>query len=331
MAVHTPVLLEETLQYLAPRQSGELMVDATLGEGGHSDAFLSRFPSLRIIGIDADKSVLARAEERLAKYGGRVSFFSGWSDDFFAGWAGGGFSAEKKRPDTVLFDLGISMFHYEQSGRGFSFRKDEYLDMRIDPSRGKSAAELIASLSEKDLADLLYTNGGERYSRSIARSIAGAKKKGRVATTAALAELVKASVPPKYRRGPLHPATKTFQALRIAVNGEMERLPGLLETAFTVLEAGGRMGVISFHSGEDRVVKHFFRERAVSSRTLSAGYRRSPAEGSPSNTPICRKGGKVRILTPKAVSPGRDELRNNPPSRSAKLRAVEKVCEDNEK
>jgi 16S rRNA (cytosine1402-N4)-methyltransferase len=318
---HIPVLLEEALQYLAPRGDGELMVDATLGEGGHSDAFLSRFPSLRVIGIDADRDIQARAAARLAKYGERISCYPGWSEDFFSEWIAGGFSNEKKRPNTVLFDLGISMFHYEESGRGFSFRKDEYLDMRIDPSRGRSAAELIASLSEKDFADLLYINGGERYSRRIAHSVAEAKRKGAVSTTAALAELVKASVPPKYRHGPPHPATKTFQALRIAVNGELEQLPGLLEQAFTVLENGGRMGVISFHSGEDRVVKHFFREKSASVPGKSAG------EGSLSNAPICRKGSAAKILTRKAVAPGKEELRNNPPSRSAKLRVAEKVYE----
>ncbi|MDR1930707.1 MAG: 16S rRNA (cytosine(1402)-N(4))-methyltransferase RsmH [Treponema sp.] len=313
-AVHVPVLLNETLQYLEAPPEGGLMVDATLGEGGHSEAFLSRFPSLRIIGIDADKEILARASRRLAKYGGRISFYSGWSGDFFAGWISRGFSEGESRPDTVLFDLGISMFHYEESGRGFSFRKDQYLDMRIDPSRGRSAAELIASLSEGDLADLLYRNGGERFSRSIARSVADAKRRGTVSTTGALAELIKASVPAKYRYGALHPATRTFQALRIAVNGELEQLPGTLEKALAVLKVGGRMGVISFHSGEDRLVKGFFKGR-------SAG------ESSPSNTPIGRSGGMVKILTRKALCSGKEERRTNPPSRSAKFRAAEKVCE----
>jgi 16S rRNA (cytosine1402-N4)-methyltransferase len=306
---HTPVLLEETIHYLAPRKEGELMIDATLGEGGHSHAFLSRFPGLRIAGIDADREIQERARNRLAEFGDRIRFYSLWSQEFFASYP-----ADLDRPDTILFDLGISLYHYEESRRGFSFLKDEYLDMRIDPSRGKTAAELIASLKEKDLADLLYRNGGERYSRRIAAAIGAAKKQSPVTTTGALAELAASSVPAKYRHGPIHPATRTFQALRMAVNGETETLPGLLENALGVLKTGGRMGVISFHSGEDREVKRFFREK---NRDCTC----------PPEAPICRCGGirTVNILTRKAVSAGAEECRRNPPSRSAKLRAAEKI------
>jgi 16S rRNA (cytosine1402-N4)-methyltransferase len=305
---HTPVLPEETLLYLAPRKDGELMVDATLGEGGHSFAFLSRFPGLSIIGIDADSSIQERAKKRLASFGERMRYYSGWSKDFFDRYPAG-----EKRPNTVLFDLGISMYHYEQSGRGFSFLKDEYLDMRIDTSRGRTAAELVAGLSEKEFADLLWNNAEERYSRSIARSVSKAKKQGGVTTSSQLAELVKSSVPAKYRHGYLHPATRTFQALRIAVNNELENLPGMLEKALAVLETGGRMGVISFHSLEDRTVKRFFREK---SRDCTC----------PPSVPICRCGGKsVTILTRKAVSAGAEEIQHNPPSKSAKLRVAEKL------
>jgi 16S rRNA (cytosine1402-N4)-methyltransferase len=331
--VHTPVLLEETIHYLAPRSGGELMLDTTLGEGSHSEAFLSRFSSLRIIGIDADPLILERARERLAKYGNRISFYSGWSEDFFDDLLERGFRDGEKRPDTVFFDLGVSMFHYKESGRGFSFNKDEVLDMRIDPSRGRSAAELIAALPERELADLLYNNGGERFSRSIARSVAAAKKAAPVTGTGALAELVKASVPPKYRYGAQHPATKTFQALRIAVNGELERLPGRLEKALNILEVGGRMGVISFHSGEDRVVKRFFKEKSKdNSGGGDSGYGRSRSTYQ-REAPIDRGGGQciVKILTRKAVGPGETEVRNNPASRSAKLRVAEKLYEDNVK
>ncbi|MDR0599951.1 MAG: 16S rRNA (cytosine(1402)-N(4))-methyltransferase RsmH [Treponema sp.] len=308
-AVHTPALLEETIRYLAPRRGGELMVDATLGEGGHSGAFLERFPTLRILGLDADGEIQERARERLKAFGDRARFYRVWSQEFFAAYP-----ADLDRPDTILFDLGISLYHYESSRRGFSFLKDEYLDMRIDTSRGRTAAEIIAALSERELADLLYLKGGERYSRRIARAVAAAKKRGPVTTTGALAELVSASVPAGYRRGPTHPATRSFQALRIAVNGEAETLPVLLEKALGVLKAGGRMGVISFHSGEDREVKHFFRAK---SRECT------PAP----ETPIGRSGGfpVVKILTPRPVSAGEGERRNNPPSRSAKFRAVEKI------
>jgi 16S rRNA (cytosine1402-N4)-methyltransferase len=312
--VHTPVLPEETIQWLAPRGKGELMVDATLGEGGHSYAFLSRFPDLHIIGIDADPDILEAARGRLGVFGERVHYYRGWSQDFFAE-----FPRDIKRPNTILIDLGVSLFHYEKGGRGFSFRKDEALDMRIDTGRGLSAAELVARLSEKDLADLLYRNGEERYSRRIARAITEARSRSALTSSAVLAGIVERAVPPWYRRGPGHPATRTFQALRIAVNGELDRLPDLLEAALGSLEAGGRMGVISFHSLEDRIVKNFFREKNKDCTC-------------PPETPICRCGGRrlVRLLARKGICPGEDEIKNNPPSRSARLRVVEKILDGDE-
>ncbi|MDR2536107.1 MAG: 16S rRNA (cytosine(1402)-N(4))-methyltransferase RsmH [Treponema sp.] len=303
--VHTPVLLEETIQFLAPRQSGEFMVDATLGEGGHSYAFLSRFPDLQILGIDADRDIQKTARERLREFGNRIDFYTGWSQDFFAA-----LSPDSRHPDTILIDLGISLYHYKKGSRGFSFMQDETLDMRIDKTRGLSAAELIAGVSEKELADLLYANGEERYSRRIARRIKEAGSRSRITSSKVLAELVVQSVPGAYRHGLVHPATKTFQALRIAVNRELEGLPVLLEAALEALKPGGRMGVISFHSLEDRIVKNFFREKGKN--TLDA--------------PIHRKEGQgiVNLLSRKGVVPGMDEVRNNPPSRSARLRVVEK-------
>jgi 16S rRNA (cytosine1402-N4)-methyltransferase len=305
--IHTPVLLEETIGYLGPRSGGELMVDATLGEGGHSYAFLSRFPDLRVIGIDADRDILRTARERLKVFGDRVQYYAGWSHDFFAR-----FPKDAERPDTVLMDLGISRYHYEKGGRGFSFRKDEPLDMRIDKTGGGNAGDLIARLSEKELADLLYHNAEERYSRRIARGIAEARSRAVIGSSAVLADIVERALPPAYRSP--HPATKTFQALRIEVNGELSRLPDLLETALGVLEPGGRMGVISFHSLEDRIVKNFFRGK-------------NKACTCPPEAPICRCEGrrKARLLTRKAVVPGDAEIKTNPLSRSAKFRAVEKV------
>ncbi|MDR3336869.1 MAG: 16S rRNA (cytosine(1402)-N(4))-methyltransferase RsmH [Treponema sp.] len=332
--IHTPVLLEETIRYLAPRKNRELMVDATLGEGGHSCAFLSRFPELRIIGIDADEAIQKVARERLREFGDRIEFYSGWSHAFFAEYAGSALSP-KERPDTVLVDLGVSSYHYEQAGRGFSFRKDEPLDMRIDPGQGESAAELIAGLSERDLADLIYQNAEERYSRRIARAIGEERSRGRITSSAALAEIVWRASPPAYRRGRTHPATKTFQALRIAVNREISALPGLLEQVLRALKPGGRMGVISFHSGEDRIVKNFFRLKSkdffaqgdVPIKKDRGGDRNWSG---PSETG--RPGGKaVNILTPKPVVPGEGEMRSNPPSRSAKLRVVEKLLDGEEK
>ena len=311
-AVHTPVLLEETIKYLAPRKPLELMVDATVGEGGHLFAFLSQFAQLKAIAIDADPEILKTAKERLGPFGQRVQFYSGWSHDFFAEYPG-----KFKRPDNILMDLGVSLFHYEKSGRGFSFRYDEALDMRIDPSSGFSAASLIEKLSEKELADLLYANSGEKYSRRIARAICEAKKSSAVTSSAVLAEIVESSVPPAYRHGPIHPATRTFQALRIAVNGELSRLTDLLESAFRILEPGGRLGVISFHSLEDRIVKNFFREK---NRDCIC----------PPDAPICKCGGQreLTILTRKGIKAGEEEIRKNPPSRSARFRAEEKILDE---
>jgi 16S rRNA (cytosine1402-N4)-methyltransferase len=311
--VHTPVLPEETIQWLAPRGKGELMVDATLGEGGHSYAFLSRFPDLRVIGIDADPDIQEAARRRLGSFGDRIHYYCGWAQDFFAE-----LPRDIKRPDTILIDLGVSRYHYEKSGRGFSFRKDEALDMRIDTSRGISAAELIAHLSEKDLADLLYRNGEERYSRRIARAIVEARSRSVLTSSAALAEIVERAVP-SGARGAIHPATRVFQAIRIAVNGELVRLPDLLEAALRALEVGGRMGVISFHSLEDRIVKNFFREKNKDCTC-------------PPEAPICRCGGHrfVELLTRKGISPGEDEIKNNLPSRSARLRVAEKILDEDE-
>jgi 16S rRNA (cytosine1402-N4)-methyltransferase len=308
--IHTPVLLEEALHYLAPRGEGGLMVDATLGEGGHSYAFLSRFRDLRIIGIDADPVIQDIAKERLKEFGERIRFHSGWAQDFFASYPG-----DLERPNTILIDLGISRFHYEKAGRGFSFRKDEPLDMRLDPAWGPGAAELIATLREQELADLLYQNAQERYSRRIAKVIVEARKRGAIRSSRVLAELVESAVPARYRNGPVHAATKVFLALRIAANAELSRLNGLLEGALRTLEPGGRLGVISFHSAEDRIVKDFFRK----------GNRDCTW---PPEAPICREGESRRALTiviPKGLSPTDEEKRANPASRSARLRVVEKV------
>jgi 16S rRNA (cytosine1402-N4)-methyltransferase len=290
------------------------MVDATLGEGGHSYAFLSRFPGLTVIGVDADRAIQDRAKERLKEFGDRVRFYTGWAQSFFAEYPAG-----LKRPDTVLADLGISLFHYERSGRGFSFRKDEALDMRLDTSEGLSAADLLARLPEKELADLLFNNAGERYSRRIARAVVDQRRHGALKSSAALAGVIERAVPASYRRGPIHPATRSFQALRIAVNGDLSRLPDLLEGALRILEPGGRLGVISFHSAEDRVVKNFFREK---NRNCTC----------PPEAPICKCEGRraVNILTRKGIVPGDAEIRENPPSRSARLRVAEKVLDEDE-
>jgi 16S rRNA (cytosine1402-N4)-methyltransferase len=310
--VHVPVLLDEALKLLGPRTDNDLMIDANTGEGGHSFNFLTKFPQLKMVCIDADSDILAVAKKRLEVFADRVYFYSGWSNDFFAEYP-----SQLKRPDTIILDLGVSLYHYKESGRGFSFEKDEFLDMRIDTSDGVTAADLLARLPERELADLLYNNAGERYSRRIASLIINERQRGTITTTSALAGLVERAVPASYRHGPIHPATRTFQALRIAVNGELSKLPSVLEGALRVLEPGGRLGVISFHSLEDGIVKKFF-------KTMNKDCICPP------QAPICKCEGRrsVNILTKKGIAPGKDEIERNPPSRSARLRVVEKVLEE---
>jgi 16S rRNA (cytosine1402-N4)-methyltransferase len=286
------------------------MVDGTLGEGGHTEAFLTNYPDLRIIGIDADVTIQARARERLAPFGDRVCFYPGWSDVFFKEYPEG-----EKKPDIILIDLGISLFHYEKSGRGFSFRTDEPLDMRLDPDSGESAADIVNTTREEELANLIYQFGEEQYSRRIARAICEQRTSGKFSTAKQLADCIYTAVPAAYRHGRIHPATKTFQALRIAVNSELSRLPRLLDLAFGTLAPGGKFGVITFHSLEDRIVKNTFRNWAKACTC-------------PPEVPICTCGGKPKaeLLTKKSISASEEEIQRNSPSRSARLRIVRKIA-----
>lgn len=312
--IHTPVLLKPCLEYLSPAgepyENSAWMVDSTLGEGGHSNAFLSNFPSLNVIGIDADSVIQSRARERLAPYGDRMHFYNGWFNDFYASYP-----AEFPKPDLILFDLGISVFHYERSGRGFSFRHDEPLDMRLDPNSEKeSAADIVNGMNEEELANLIYLYGEEKLSRRIARAIVEARNGGKIESSKVLAEIIFNAVPANYRYGQIHPATRTFQALRIAVNSELRHIPDALHNAFNNLNVGGKLGVITFHSLEDRIVKNYFRnlgKKCVCPPEISS----------------CRCGGIpcAEILTRKPVGPSDEEIKENSPSRSAKLRVVRKL------
>ncbi|MBR6153034.1 MAG: 16S rRNA (cytosine(1402)-N(4))-methyltransferase RsmH [Treponema sp.] len=311
--VHTPVLLNECLEYLSPvgepYEKDAFMVDSTLGEGGHSFNFLSKYSGLHVTGIDADPVIQARARERLAQFGSRMDFYSGWFDDFYREYP-----AEKRRPDLILFDLGISVFHYERSGRGFSFRHDEALDMRLNPTAGESAGDVVNTMPEEELSNMIYLYSDEKFSRRIASAICSARSTGKISSTKALADIIYDAVPSKYRYGPIHPATRTFQALRIRVNSELKRLPDALHNAFNVLAEGGKMGVITFHSLEDRIVKNYFRN--LGKQCVC-----------PPEAPVCKCGGTpcAQILTRKAVLPSEDEVKQNSPSRSAKLRVVKKI------
>ena len=311
--VHTPVLLEECLSYLSPVgetfEKNAFMIDSTLGEGGHSNAFLSKFPNLHILGLDRDKTIQARARERLSVFGDRMDFFNGWFNDFYANYP-----ADKEKPNLILFDLGISVYHYEKSGRGFSFRYDEPLDMRLNSEEGESASDIVNSWREEELANMIYLYSDEKMSRRIARAIVEARQGGRIESSKQLADIIFNAVPSSYRYGNIHPATRTFQALRIAVNSELRRLPQALHDAFNVLEVGGKLGVITFHSLEDRIVKNYFRN--LGKQCIC-----------PPQQAKCTCGGSpcAQILTRKPVEPSAEEVKVNSPSRSAKLRVVRKL------
>ncbi len=313
--VHTPVLLAECLEELSPvgepYEKNAFMIDSTLGEGGHSEAFLKKYPGLKICGLDADKAIQGRAKERLSVFGERVSFYNGWFNDFYSNYP-----EDLPKPNLILFDLGISIFHYELSGRGFSFRNDEPLDMRIDPSKGKSAADIVNGFSERDLANLIYLYGEEKLSRKIAAAIVLARSAARIESSAALAQVISDAVGSRYAREKIHPATRTFQALRIAVNDELGHLPKALFDAFNDLAVGGKMGVITFHSLEDRIVKNFFRNLGKECVC-------------PPNAPKCVCGGRpcAELLTRKPLGPSDEEIKVNSPSRSAKLRVVRKIMD----
>ena len=311
MYIHKPVLLNEVVALLNDEQEELVFVDATLGEGGHAEAFLSRNPRLILFGIERDKSVMERASKRLDRFGGRVRLFRMDYCEFFRSLT----ELVDRSPQRVFFDLGVSMFHYQASGRGFSFRRPEALDMRLDIEKGITAAELIATSSKEELKDLIRNYGEERYASGISAAIVRERERRAIEDSKALAEIIWKAVPPSYRYGRIHPATRTFQALRIAVNGELELLGTVLPLAFACLSIGGRMGIISFHSLEDRIVKRFFRERNKSCTC-------------PPESPICQCGGQrqARLLTRKPVMATEAEIQDNPASRSARLRVLEKIA-----
>ncbi len=294
MSEHVPVMTAEVLQYLQPARGG-LFVDCTVGLGGHARALLEQ-GATRLIGLDRDRDALARAGEVLAPWGDRVELVHADYRDLDDVLDGRGVDGI----DGALADLGVSSLQLDGAGRGFSFQRDEPLDMRMDRTSGPTAAELIAGAGETELADAIYRYGEERLSRRIARAIVTARAGEPIATTGRLAGIVRRAVA---RRGysRIDPATRTFQALRIWVNHELDGLDRFLEAAARRLRAGARLVVISFHSLEDRIVKHTFRALA-------------PA------------GAPFRVLTRKPVVPPDEGVHRNPRSRSAKLRAMERIA-----
>jgi 16S rRNA (cytosine1402-N4)-methyltransferase len=315
--LHYSVLRNEVLQYLKPPllKSSEferpLLIDCTLGEGGHSELFLAKLPEVEVLGLDRDSGILERARNRLSGYGSRFNALNVWFDDFFAAPESCG---QYRPPAAILFDFGISTYHYEASGRGFSFTRDEPLDMRLDTQSSLTAEYVVNTYDRNRLADIIYEYGEERLSRRIAAAIAARRRERAVTTSADLADIIKGAVPRSYRYGRIHPATRTFQALRIEVNGELERIDRTLRKAVDLLTPEGRIAVISFHSLEDRRVKQTFRD-------LARGCTCPP------EAPRCVCGGKpsIRLLTGKPVKAGDEELSENPASRSARLRCAEKL------
>ena len=305
---HVPVMVRESLELLKAERGG-LFVDCTLGLGGHAAAILGAGPQSRVLGVDRDGEELEVAASRLAPFGPRFRALRcdyrdvpTWSREL------GG-----EAPVGILADLGFSRYHLE-SGRGFSFRDDRALDMRMDRSAGESAEAFVNAAPEEEMASVFRRFGEERGSRRIAEAIAARRSVRPFRDAADLAEVVAGAVPAAARRGPIHPATRVFQALRIHVNRELEGLSEFLSDALSALIPGGRLVVIAYHSLEDRVVKQAFRD-------FEGGCicpPRLPACG-------CGRTARARTVTRGAVRPSEAEVEANPASRSARLRAAEKV------
>ncbi|HTZ36116.1 MAG TPA: 16S rRNA (cytosine(1402)-N(4))-methyltransferase RsmH [Stellaceae bacterium] len=307
---HVPVLVDAVLDALAPRDDA-VYVDATFGGGGYSEALLGA-ARCRVFGIDRDPEAVARGEALAARYGGRLTLIAGPFGDMerlIGPFAPGPISG-------IAFDLGVSSFQLDSPERGFSFRADGPLDMRMSRA-GASAADLVARLSERELAELIATLGEERHARRVAHAIAAGRARGPLVTTGALAEIVRGAIPHHAsRREPgLDPATRTFQALRIAVNDELGELDRGLAAAERLLMPGGRLAVVSFHSLEDARVKTFLRRRSEPPR----GSRHlPPAAAGPAPSFILR--------SRRAIRPAADEVARNPRARSARLRAAERTA-----
>jgi 16S rRNA (cytosine1402-N4)-methyltransferase len=292
---HRPVLRETVVEWLAPPvPPGGWIVDGTVGLAGHASALLERAAEARLLGLDRDASTLELAARRLARFGPRVVLRHASFRDLAAEAAASGVEAAH----AILLDVGLSSYQLEAAGRGFSFQVDERLDMRFDVRQPLTAAELLRTAPEPELARLLYTYGEEPAARRIARRIVAARGRAPIATTRALAELVAGAIPPHRRSHRIHPATRTFQALRIAVNDELGSLEAALPQAARLLAPRGRFGVIAFHSLEDRLVKRAFRAFAAEP--------------------------DFRLATPKPIRPSADEVQDNPRARSARFRVLER-------
>jgi 16S rRNA (cytosine1402-N4)-methyltransferase len=303
---HQPVLYQEIIQALRPTRD-QFYVDCTLGAGGHAYGILeASSPSGKLMGFEVDPQALELAQRRLSGFGGRV-FFRRSSYIFLldqlkaSGW---------QTVNGIIMDFGVSSMQLDTPGKGFSFMADAPLDMRFDPDNPQTAADLVNRLPEKELADLIFRLGEERYSRQVARVIVQSRP---IFTTRALSEVITNAIGKYYRSSPIHPATRTFQALRIAVNQELDAIQSVLPQAVQALAPGGRLAVISFHSLEDRLVKEFFRRESKDCLC-------------PPRQPTCTCGHIASIveISRKPIQSSEAEILNNPRSRSARLRIAEK-------
>ena len=306
---HKPVLLEECLEALDIKPAGTYL-DGTLGRAGHALELLRRLPAGRFVGIDRDLAAIEAARERLAAYAGRVTLLHGNFRDLGDLLREAGIS----RVDGMLFDLGVSSPQLDEPRRGFSYMHDAPLDMRMDETEALDAFQVVNTWSEDELRRILYEYGEERYAPRIAQAIVRRRQESPIRTTGELAEVIRSAMPAAALREKQHPAKRSFQAIRIAVNGELEALPPMLEAAVENLAPGGRLAVITFHSLEDRIVKQAM-------RTLATGCTCPPEFP----VCVCGKKPKLRLVTRKPIVSGREELEGNPRARSAKLRVAERT------
>ena len=309
---HVPVMVKEVVHYLNC-SPGKTYVDGTLGGGGHAQAILEAIgPDGMLLGIDRDPAAVSYCREFLQTFRPNVQIFH----DDFTHLPQILSRLRIHAVDGILLDLGISLYQLEGSGRGFSFMREEPLDMRMNPQGGQTAAELVNRLSEKRLAGIITEYGEDPWARRIAKAIVNSRQKQRIQTSRELAQIVEHAVPRRHRRGRIHPATRTFQAFRIAVNQELDALETFLNEAVNLLNRRGRLCVVSFHSLEDRIVKERF-------RALAKGCICPP------KLPqcVCGKAPELAVLTKRPVRPSQEEIDANPMARSAKLRAAERLRE----
>jgi 16S rRNA (cytosine1402-N4)-methyltransferase len=307
--IHVPVLLEEVVTLLASDGEG-VLVDGTVGLGGHAEALLEADSLIHLVGIDRDAQALQFASERLARFGSRVKLVHGDYADLERHLDRIGLGTI----DGMLLDLGVSSLQLDDPARGFSLREDGPLDMRMDPSIGRSAAEWLADVPRVELQETLWRYGEERYAGRIARAIVRARERGPLTTTAALVRVIHGAVPGRYFGTSIDPATRSFQAIRIAINHELDALENGLAHGFARLRSGGTFVVISFHSLEDRLVKSFARDLA-SDCVCPPGLPEC----------LCDKRVEAEVLTRKPITPSEMEIQSNPRARSARLRAWRKV------